>query len=129
LSKIYNIYLSELHIGSTELEKADAPMGVVIGELKFTDQKIGYDFLKEYCTKNQIELASDYPDDKMISTMTIPKLKVINDDKIEIKGVGNQITGMDNQEYEISIFGVPYPFYEVEFPHHVKAYEKMLGKK
>ncbi len=98
-------------------------MGVVIGELRFTDQKFGYDSLKEYCENNQIELASDYPEDKMISTMNISELKITNDKGIEIKGVGNQITGMDNEEYEISIFGIPYPFYEEEFPHHVKDYE------
>ncbi|WP_298321266.1 hypothetical protein [uncultured Aquimarina sp.] len=123
MSKIYNIHLNGLLIGTTELEKADAPMGVVIGELRFTDQKFGYDSLKEYCENNQIELASDYPEDKMISTMNISELKITNDKGIEIKGVGNQITGMDNEEYEISIFGIPYPFYEEEFPHHVKDYE------
>ncbi|GAL77115.1 hypothetical protein JCM19275_59 [Nonlabens ulvanivorans] len=77
---------------------------------------------------NQIEIASDYPEDKMISTMSIPKLKIKSDNGIEIKGVGNQITGMDNEEYEISIFGIPYPFYEEEFPHHVKEYENMFNK-
>ena len=41
---------------------------------------------------------------------------------MEIKGVGNQISGMDSDEFEISLEGVPYPFYEEEFPHHVKAY-------
>jgi len=128
LSKIYNIHLNGLLIGTTELEKADAPMGVVIGELRFTDQKFGYDSLKEYCENNQIELASDYPEDKMISTMNISELKITNDKGIEIKGVGNQITGMDNEEYEISIFGIPYPFYEEQFPHHVKDYENMFNK-
>lgn len=128
MSKIYNIHLNGLLIGTTELEKADAPMGVVIGELRFTDQKFGYDSLKEYCENNQIELASDYPEDKMISTMNISELKITNDKGIEIKGVGNQITGMDNEEYEISIFGIPYPFYEEQFPHHAKDYENMFNK-
>ena len=40
--------------------------------------------------------------------MTISELKVINENGIEIKGVGNQITGMDNEEYEISIFAYDY---------------------
>ncbi len=35
---------------------------------------------------------------------------------------------MDNEEYEISISGIPYPFYEEEFPHHVKEYENMFNK-
>ncbi|UZO82353.1 hypothetical protein NBT05_07725 [Aquimarina sp. ERC-38] len=128
MSKIYNIYLNGLLIGTTELEKADVPMGVVIGDLRFTDQKFGYDLLKEYCENNQIELASDYPEDKMISTTNISELKITNDKGIEIKGVENQITGMDKEEYEISIFGIPYPFYKEEFPHHVKDYENMFNK-
>lgn len=128
MNKTYRIYLNEILIGNSNLEKADAPMGVVFGELIFTDLKLGYDFLKEYCGNNQIELASDYPEDKMISTMDIPELKITTDNGIEIKGVGNQITGMDNEEYEISIFGIPYPFYEEEFPHHVKKYENMFNK-
>ena len=129
MNKKYLIKIEEKLIGYSDLEKADAPMGVVFGELIFTDLKFGYDFLKEYCGNNQIELASDYPEDKMISTMDIPKLKITNDNGIEIKGIGNQITGMDNEEYEISIFGIPYPFYEEEFPHHVKEYENMFNKK
>lgn len=128
MNKKYLIKIEGKLIGYSDLEKADAPMGVVFGELIFTDLKFGYDFLKEYCGNNQIELVSDYPEDKMISTMDIPELKIINDNGIEIKGVGNQITGMDNEEYEISIFGIPYPFYEEEFPHHVKEYEKMFNK-
>ncbi|MEP5341171.1 MAG: hypothetical protein ABJL44_15640 [Algibacter sp.] len=122
------IYLNGLLIGITELEKADAPMGVVFGELKFAEQRFVYHFLKDYCLKNQIELASDFPEDKMISTMTIPQLKITNDNGIEIKGIGNQITGMDNEEYEISIFGIPYSFYEEEFPQHVDDYENMFNK-
>jgi len=128
LNKIYNILLNELLIGTTELEKADAPMGVVFGLIEFNGIESPYEFLKEYCLNKQIELASDYPEDKMISTMSIPELKIKRDNGIEIKGIGNQITGMDNEEYEISIFGIPYPFYEEEFPHHVKEYKNMFNK-
>jgi len=35
---------------------------------------------------------------------------------------------MDSEEYEISIFGIPYPFYETEFPNLGKEYENMLNK-
>lgn len=126
LNKAYKIYLNGTLIGTTELEKSDAPMGVVMGELKFVDLRYNYNFFKEYCIANQIKLAADYPEDKMISTMTISELKVTNDKGIEIKGIGNQITGMDNEEYEISIFGIPYPFYEEEFPNHVEEYKNMF---
>ena len=33
---------------------------------------------------------------------------------------------MDNVGFEITIEGIPYPFYEEEFPHHRKAYEDMF---
>jgi len=127
-SKIYKIVLEGEEIGSSKLEKADAPMGVAFGKLLFNNSSFGYDKIKEYCLKNNIELASDYPEDKMISTMSISELRVINENGIEIKGIGNQITGMDNEEYEISIFGISYPFYEEEFPHHVEHDENMFKK-
>jgi hypothetical protein len=128
-NKIYKIFIDDKEIGTSLLEKADAPMGVVIGKLNFIETKFGYDFLKKYCENNQIELAYDYPENKMISTMNIPNLKITNDDGIEIKGVGNQISGMDNEEYQIEIFGIPYPFYEEEFPHHVANYKTMFDEK
>lgn len=125
-SKIYKIVLGGEEIGSSKLEKADAPMGVAFGKLIFNNNSFGYDKIKEYCLKNNIELASDYPEDKMISTMSIAELKIINADGIEIISIGNQITGMDNEDYEISIFGISYPFYEEEFPHHVEYYKNMF---
>lgn len=128
MSKLYNITLNGTLIGTSELEKADAPMGVAFGLIEFNGIESPYEFFKEYCLNNQIELASDYPEDKMISTMSIPELKIKSHNGIEIKGIGNQITGMDNEEYEISIFGIPHPFYEEEFPHHVKEYENMFNK-
>lgn len=30
---------------------------------------------------------------------------------------------MENDGFEISIEGIPYPFYEKEFSHHRKAYD------
>ena len=129
MNKSYNIILDGTLIATSQLEKADAPMGVVIGKLNFTETKFGYDFFKGYCENNKIELAYDYPEDKMISTMSIQNLKIMNDNGIEIKGVGNQISGMDNEEYQIEIFGIPYPFYEEEFPKHVAEYRTMFDEK
>lgn len=122
ITKRYDIFLDDKIIGSTELEKADAPMGVVFGQINFSNIVVDYDFIKRYCLENNIELANDYPEDKLISTHTIYNLKVINEDGVEIKGLGNQISGMDGDEFEITIEGVAYPFFEEEFPHHVKAY-------
>ncbi len=101
-------------------------MGVVFGIIRFTNIISGYDFLKKYCLENNTELADHYPEDKLISTRTIENLKVRNENGIEIKGLGNQISGMDGDEFEITLEGVAYPFFEEEFPHHVKAYNEQF---
>lgn len=120
--KRYDIFLDDKIIGTTELEKADAPMGVVFGRIHFINIAGNYDFIKRYCLENNIELANDLPVEKLISTRTIDNLKVRNEGGVEIKGIGNQISGMDSDKFEIIIEGVAYPFFEEEFPHHVKAY-------
>ena len=127
-NKIYNILLDNNKIGTTDLEKADAPMGFVFGKINFDSIKSGYDFFRSYCQVNEIE-TTDYPEDKLILIGTIPKLQVFDQAGIEIKGHGCTINGMDSDEFEISIGGVPYPFYEEEFPHHVKAYHDLLNRK
>ena len=125
-TKRYDIFLDDKIIGTTELEKADAPMGVVFGQIHLSSFVVDYDFLKRYCLEHNIELANDYPEDKLISTRTIENLKIINENGVEIKGLGNQISGMDGDEFEITIEGVAYPFFEEEFPHHVKAYNEQF---
>ncbi|WP_268036812.1 hypothetical protein [Algoriphagus sp. PAP.12] len=126
MDKEYSIHLDSNKIGTTRLEKADAPMGVVFGELKFEKDELNYDIIKSYCNDNNIELADDYPENKFISTSTIDSLVIKNELGLEIKGMGNQFSGMDSEGFEISIEGIAYPFYEEEFPHHVKAYDQMF---
>ena len=128
MSKIYTILLDGNEIGETQLEKADAPMGVVFGKIKANYQTFGYKFIRDYCKSKNIEIADDYPEDRLIATMNISSLILKNENGIEIKGVGNQISGMDSEGFEISILGISYPFYEEEFPHHVKEYDKMFKK-
>jgi len=122
-TKQYDIFLDDKLIGTTELEKADAPMGVVFGNIKLYENSSGYEYFKSYCMTNGIEIINDYPEDKLIATSDIPTLKIINSDGVEIKGQGTSIDGMDSDVFEITILGIPYPFYEEEFPHHVIAYE------
>ena len=122
MDKVYNILLDDKLIGTTAFEKADAPMGIVFGQIKFLDIELSYDFIKTYCKTNKIDF-DDYPEDKFISTRTIPTLKITNDKGKEISGLGNQISGMDSDSFELTIEGIPYPFYADEFPHHVKADE------
>ncbi len=126
MNKTYDIFLDENKIGTTELEKADAPMGVVFGKVMFDSIVSGYDFFKAYCVTNHIEIITDYPDDRLIATSDIPTLRVINQNGIEIKGQGINIEGMDSDNFDITILGISYPFYEEEFPHHVKAYNEMF---
>ena len=126
--KLYDILLDNKKIGTTELEKADAPMGVVFGKIKFINIASGYDFFKTFCLTHNIEIVSDFPDDRLILTTYIPNLKVIDPNGNEIKGQGINIEGMDNDCFEVTIFGVPYPFFEEEFPYHVKEYENQFKK-
>ncbi len=123
MEKIYVIKLDDEIIGESKLEKADPPMGVVFGEIIAAQAKINYDFIKSYCQKNGIELADDYPEEEFIATRTIESLKIYSPSNVEIKGIGNQIFGLNSEGFEISITGVAYPFYEEEFPHHVKEYD------
>jgi hypothetical protein len=120
---VYNILLDNKLIGTTKLEKADAPMGVVLGEISFIGIDDPYNFFKSYCTKNNIGF-DDIPENQTLFTRTIPMLRIVNDKGLEITGNGNQICGMTSEPFEVSIEGIPYPFYQEEFPHHVKAYEE-----
>ncbi len=130
MNKIYNIILNGLLIGTTKLGKADAPMGVAFGLIEFNRIESPYEFFKDYCQKNKIVINTDDPEFEFIDTQVMSELKVFRQDGMEIKGVaGNAITGMKDEGYEISILGIPYPFYEEEFPHHVKEYENMFNKK
>jgi len=121
--KLYDILLDNKKIGMTELEKADTPMGVVFGKIKFINIISGYDFFRTYCLTNDIEIISDFPDDRFITTTNIPNLRVIDLNGIEIRGQGVNIGGMDSDCFEVTIWGVPYPFFAEEFPHHMRAYE------
>ena len=126
MNKIYDIFLDENRIGTTELERADAPMGVVFGQIKFIDITSGYEFFKQYCLDHAIEF-TDYPETKLIMTRSIPNLKVINTEGIEIKGIGTDVSGSDGDTFDITILGISYPLYAEEFPYHIKAYNEMFS--
>jgi hypothetical protein len=122
MDKVYNIFLEGEKIGTTCLEYGDAPMGVVFGEILFIDMASPYEFFKAYCDRNKIEYDA-YSEDKLISTRSISELSVYDVNEKEIKGETCYISGMDSDVYQIILEGVSYPFYEEEFPHHVKNYE------
>ena len=127
MNKTYKILLEGQEIGTTRLEKADAPMGVAFGLIEFNGIESPYEFFKEYCLKNNITVNTDEPEFEFIDTQVIPELKVFRQDGLEIKGVaGNAVCGMKEEGYEITVLGIGYPFYEEEFPHHVREYREMF---
>ncbi len=120
--KLYDVILCDNKIRTTVLEKADPPMGVVCGQIHLIDITSGYDFFKTYCLENDIEIINEYPDIRLIITSNLADIRVFSSKGIEIKGLGNNIEGMDNEGFEVNILGVPYPFFEQEFPEHMVAY-------
>ena len=124
LNKEYLVILNDELVGKTNLEFADPPMGGVSGKIIHDGGKINYESIKSYCRLNKIDLTFDDPKEKSISTRTIEQLKIISPEKVEVKGLGNQIIGMDSEGFEVSLEGIAYPFYKKEFPHHVKEYEE-----
>lgn len=126
--KTYQIFLKDIKIGTTQFEKADPSMGVVYGVI-FLESFVNYRFIKDYCSENKIELAFDYPEDNVISTQTLSDLKVYNAENILIEYAGNQITGMNSENFEIVLEGIAYPFFEVEFPDHVKDYNDLYKER
>jgi len=125
----YFIFLDDNEIGWTELEYGDAPMGVAWGTINFHKREYGYNWLKSFCIKRKIVASTDYPEDKFITFNSDKYLKIKNEKGIKIKGVGgNQIEGMDDDKFYVSILGIAHPFYEEEFPHHVKEYNERFKK-
>ena len=119
MSKIYTIILDNKKIGTSLLEQADAPMGIVFGVISFIDKSFTYSFLSKYCKDTNIK-TTEYPEDKLITTMDIPTLRVLNETGAEIKGESTYINGMDSDAFYINIIGISYPFYEQEFPNHTR---------
>ncbi|MGK4568194.1 hypothetical protein [Flavobacterium sp. 3HN19-14] len=125
---LYKIFVENNLIGTTQFEKSDAPMGVVIGKINFIEVDSGYKFFKNYCVENNISF-TDSDEEKLILTMNIPNLKVISERGIEIIGQSKSISGMDSDIFEINIEGISYPFYEEEFPEQLKVYHEMFVEK
>lgn len=124
MNKKYKVRLAGHEIGETMLESADPPMGVVSGRIIFNGVKSGYDLFKTHCTAKGVAINNDFPKDKFIDTQHIHDLEVISDDGAAILGQASAVTGFDEEGFEVQIFGIPYPFYEEQFPDHVKQYQE-----
>ncbi|TWR31220.1 hypothetical protein FPZ43_01720 [Mucilaginibacter pallidiroseus] len=120
--KQYDVFLDGEIIGHTSLEKADAPMGVVFGRVTFININSAYSFFKGYCLENKIDFF-EIADDLLINTNDIPTLKILSPTGTFINGLATTTEGMDTDGYDIYKISVPYPFYEEEFPEHVRAYQ------
>ncbi|MEL7121469.1 MAG: hypothetical protein AAFO07_18620, partial [Bacteroidota bacterium] len=116
MNKTYNVLLDGQKIGTTQLEKADAPMGVAFGLIEFIDIESPYQFFKEYCSKNGVTINTDDPEFEIIDTQDITGLKVLRNDGLEIKGeAGNAISGMKEEGYEILLHKMDNLFPKLKF--------------
>jgi len=127
VKRYYNVKLNGKLIGRSLLENDDAPMGVAFGNLEKLSGELNYSNIKEYCNINSIELAQDIEDEKTLITTNINDLVVLSPAGIEIACEGNQLLIAKNQEFEIIIQGIPYPFYQNEFPNLVEQYKSRIN--
>ena len=127
MNSIYGIKLDGETIGETSLETGDPPMGVVCGKVLFSISENPYTFFKSYCHSKGITINQDEEELGFIDTQNIIGLKVFRSDGIEIAGEpGASICGFSDEGYDITILGVPHPFYGEEFPHLCKEYDKQF---
>lgn len=126
MRKKYIIKLEGKIIGHTFFERADPPMGVVTGEIRFTDIKSGYEFFLSYCRKNNITININDKKYKFIDTQNIESMSVEDENGLIIKGLSVCVSGFDDEGFEIDVIGIPYPFYGEEFKHHREAYDNQF---
>jgi hypothetical protein len=120
--RIYQIWLADTLIGTTLLEKGDPSMGCVLGRIIPIIEGFGYDYVKQFYASRHIGF-DDHPEVNAIFTRDTEFLKIITPEGKAIKSIGNQIIGMDNHEFEVSLEGVTYPPFQEEFPKHYADYE------
>ena len=121
-ARAYRVLLDGEEIGTTALERADAPMGVVFGILRLHNITEPYLFFKSYCSEHGVQVGADDAEDKFISTYNIPGMQVLAPDGTAVKGISTYVSGTEDA-FEIYISGIAYPFYEEQFPQHVAAYK------
>lgn len=125
MSKKYSIKFGSDLIGTTEFESADAPMGVVIGRIEFHEIESGYDFVISKAGLDGVIINENEPEDCYVHA-SFENLSITSKSGTEIVGLGVCISGFESEGYEIEVLGIPYPFYEEEFPHHRKAYDNQF---
>lgn len=73
MNRIYKLILDCQVFGTSLLEKADAPMGVVFVAINFSNKDYRYEYFKNYCLSKRIDFTSDFPKHKLLSTS--PRLR------------------------------------------------------
>lgn len=123
----FKIFLDDKLIGTTLLEKADVPMGVISGQIELDNIDDAYTFFKTYCLHNQIGITDD-KQDKFLSTRHISNLKVFDSDNTEIKGSAVSVSGQGNKDFEITIEGVPHNIFILKFQNHIDHYKNLFDQ-
>ncbi|MRX69353.1 hypothetical protein SAMN06265349_10649 [Flavobacterium resistens] len=121
----YILKLNNEIIGYTKFEFSDVPMGVIHGKVILEGIESPYNFFKDHCTKFDVQINSDYPEDEFIATVIIPQLEVFLENGKKLKGWGGSISGVGKDDFEIQFCGITSEVMQTEFNHHfLKYYSK-----
>ncbi len=123
----YNIELAGQQIGTTKLEFADPPMGVVHGKIKFSISESPFQLVSSHCVQNGIKLNTYDLTCKLIDTQIIPGLKIFKPGGTELKARGSSIAGMDPNDFHIEVYGIPHQIMESEFRFQASDYYSKKG--
>ena len=96
---MYRVSLNGEEIGTTSLELADPPMGVVFGKVSFHAHVSPFAFFRDYCQAHNITLNEVDPENEFIDTHVIPTLHVFRGDGVEIQGQGCYLSGFKDEGY------------------------------
>jgi hypothetical protein len=82
--------------------------------------------MHQWALFNNIQF-QDNEEINLITTIAISDLRVFDLNGYEIKSEACSISGMDDDQFDIYLEAISYPFYNHEFKHHVIAYERSLS--
>lgn len=103
MNNSYNIYLGTYKLGTTSFEFTNSSKGIVFGVIDFKEGITGYDFLKQWCKNNNIELEIDLPEDQIMLTKSISPLTIKDEEGVTLHWISNQITGIADNDFELAV--------------------------